>query len=263
MSEAARIAAGAARLSEAARVADPDPWRNELRDALDQADKAVRLARLQSQAKTAKFDELGPISLQLLGAALNADGDTTRAEEVLRKAQRLHPGDVWVNYELARVLHGLKRYDEAVRFFTVARAIRPEVAHELAHALEKRDDIDEAIAVFSDLFALRPNPSQNLGCMEQLLLGRRLSRETAAALERAAAVHRETIGLQPDDAGAHLNLARVLEVQGHLEEALAEFRTVKRLDPERKIDIAGRYLWMYVRSLPTHLDRGALRNLAG
>ena len=37
-----RDAAGAAQLGEAARDADPDPWRKELRTALDQSDKAVR-----------------------------------------------------------------------------------------------------------------------------------------------------------------------------------------------------------------------------
>ena len=62
--------AGAAQLSEAARVADPDPWRNDLRTALDQSDKAARLAGLQALAKTAKFEELGAISLHLLGTGL-------------------------------------------------------------------------------------------------------------------------------------------------------------------------------------------------
>jgi hypothetical protein len=41
-------AAGAARLSAAARIADPDPWRNELRNALDQPDSVARLAALQA-----------------------------------------------------------------------------------------------------------------------------------------------------------------------------------------------------------------------
>ena len=50
---------GLRRLVDAARAADPDPWRNELRTALAQSDKAARLSRLQELAKTAKFDELG------------------------------------------------------------------------------------------------------------------------------------------------------------------------------------------------------------
>src|SRR5262249_17982933 len=74
---------GATLLSRAAQLADPDPWRTELRSALDQADKAARLKVLQALAKKAKFEELGSISLHLLGAALNADGDFALAESVL------------------------------------------------------------------------------------------------------------------------------------------------------------------------------------
>src|SRR5579864_962174 len=63
-------AVGAAQLSEAARVADPDLWRTKLRAALAQVDKAAQLTALQSLAKEAKYDELGSISLYLLGTAL-------------------------------------------------------------------------------------------------------------------------------------------------------------------------------------------------
>src|SRR5262249_13557097 len=158
-------AAAAALLSRAAQLADPDPWRNELRIALDQADKAARLKALTALAKTARFDELGPISLHLLGAALHADGASALAESVLRRAQLRHPRDVWVTYELGAELDRLDRLDEAIRFYTAARAIRPETAHELAHLLEDRGDTDEAIVVFCDLVALRPKSHEHLNCL--------------------------------------------------------------------------------------------------
>jgi hypothetical protein len=117
-----QYAAEAAHLRVVARLADPDPWRNELRTALDQADHATRLRALRALAKTAKFDELGPTSLQSLGSALNADGDSALAESVLRKAQQRHPRDLWVNLDLANVLRKLERLDEAIRFYTPPRA---------------------------------------------------------------------------------------------------------------------------------------------
>ncbi len=157
--------AGAARLGEVAQIADPDAWRNGLRAALGQTDKASRLTALEAVAKTAKFDELGPISLQLLGTGLNDAGGSALAESILRKAQQRHPRDVWVNHELAKVLAGLNHGDEAIRFYSTARAIRPETAHELAHALENRGDIDEAIAVFRELIALRPKTKRHLDCL--------------------------------------------------------------------------------------------------
>ena len=77
----------AAQLSQAARVADPDPWRNDLRTALDQSDKAARRTALEGLAKTAKYDALGSISLHLLGTALSDAGEGASAESVLRAAQ--------------------------------------------------------------------------------------------------------------------------------------------------------------------------------
>jgi serine/threonine-protein kinase len=234
-----RNAEGAALLSRVAQLADPDAWRNELRAALDQADKAARLKALQALAKTAKFDELGPISLHLLGTGLHEAEDDHLAESVLRKAQRRHPGDVWINSELGAVLHSLGRNDEAIRFYTAARAIRPETAHALAHVLAERGDLDEAIAVFCDLVALRPDQIQHLGCLRLTLEERGQSLNVVAAnVDRVVAPLREAVRLNPDDAEAHTILGRTLFIQGKLDDAIAEVRTVKRLDPNRRMDWA-------------------------
>ena len=114
--------AGAAALTEAARVADPDPWRSQLRTTLDQPDKAARRAGLEALEKDASYDALGPISLYLLGTDLNSVGISVLAESVLRSAQRRHPGDVWINYELGRLLDTHAHRDDAVRFYTAAAA---------------------------------------------------------------------------------------------------------------------------------------------
>ena len=260
-------AAKAAQLSQAARVADPNPWRNDLRTALDQPDKAVRRTALETLTKTAKFGELGPISLHLLGTALNNSGDIPGAESVLRTAQERHPRDPWVNYELANVLEKLSRRDEAIRFYTAARSLRPETAHELAHALEKRGDSDEAIAVFRDLNELRPGNARHLGCLGTALKNKGLSHEADEAFESAAAVVREAIRRDPDDAYAHgvlgmvlrrgkgdnaaaeiecraaillkpdsafhhCNLGDALHDQGKLDLAVAEYRQAIRLEPD-------------------------------
>ncbi len=83
-------------------AADPDTWRLGLRRALDLPDQAARLEALRRLAKAAPFETLGPISLDLLGRALKDAGDPAAAEAVLRRAQQRHPGDVWINYDLAR-----------------------------------------------------------------------------------------------------------------------------------------------------------------
>jgi serine/threonine-protein kinase len=223
--------AGAARLSEASRVADPDPWRIELRKALDQSDKAARLTGLQALAKTAKFDELGAISLELLGTGLSYAGGRALAESVLRTAQQKHPRDVWVNYSLGNVLENLARRDEAIRFYTAERSIRPEMAHELAHLLEKRGESDDAIAVFRDLKRLRPGNARHLGCLGQALKAKGLAREAVEMLDAAVAAGREAIRLKPNSSQAHHSFGHILRNQGKLDEAIAEFCTAIRLKP--------------------------------
>ncbi len=219
-------AAAAARLSAAARVADPEPWRNKLRTTLDQPDKASRLAGLQALAKEAKLDELGAISLQLLGSGLNAAGDRELAESVLRTAQHRHPDDVWVNYVLATVLQKLSRRDEAIRYYIAARAIRPETAHVLAHALSAKGESDEAIEVFRDLTRLNPKNGRHLMCLGQELNSRGPSAEAEAAFNQAVATLREAIRINPDDGVAHFHLGVALcDGKREYAAAEAEFRT--------------------------------------
>jgi serine/threonine-protein kinase len=220
--------AGAARLSEAARVADPDPWRVELRAVLDRPDRAARLDGLRALARTAKFDELGAISLHMLGAGLNDADDVALAESVLRTAQRRYPRDVWVNHALGSVLEKRSRHDEAIRFYTAARAIRPETGFNLAINLERRGDYDEAYAVFLDLQALRPNNSRTLNFLSGFLRDKKGLAQDAQAMEKAAeAAGREAVRLRPDDAVAHHDLANILNG----DESVAEFRTAIRLRP--------------------------------
>jgi tetratricopeptide (TPR) repeat protein len=228
--------ADAAQLTEVAKAADPDPWRNGLRTALDQADLATRLKTLQDLQKKANFDELGPVSLQLLGTSLGDAGDRKLAESVLRKAQHRFPGDVWVNYELGIVLWKLKRSDEAIRFLTAARAIRPDTAETLGQALEWRGDTDEAITIYCDLLAL------HLGTGRLLLLrlagaleGRARSPEVTAALEPAVAAYREAVRLKPNDRLGFNDLAVALRLQGKFDEAIAALRAAKRLEPNEPL----------------------------
>ncbi len=100
-------AAGAKRLATAARSADTDPWRDQLRDALEIADRPARLARLTALAASVEAEARPPISFDLLGKALGDVGTPAAAESVLRRGVRAHPGDLWLNYDLARTLEKL------------------------------------------------------------------------------------------------------------------------------------------------------------
>jgi serine/threonine-protein kinase len=224
--------AGAKRLSQAASVADPDTWRRELRAALDETDKTTRLTKLQAAARSGRLEERGAVSLGLLGKALDSAGDPAAAEAVLRVAQKRHPGDLWVNYDLAAVCEKRNQREAAIRFYTAARAIRPETAHALAHLLVKKGDSDEAVAVFQDLVRRRAGNGKHLGCLGVLLskLGR--AREAGPVLDAAVAASREAIRVSPDTADLHCNLGLILCDGKHdYAGAIAEFREAIRLDP--------------------------------
>jgi serine/threonine protein kinase len=162
--EATRRATGKSRerLLAAARAADPDGWRNQLRDTLEQghADALIELAA------SAKVGDLPRQSLSLLGWALDFASACEEAVVVLRQAQQKYPDDFMINFQLAWSLeHGRHRppsdevKDEVIRFYTVARALRPRnvpVHRWLGNALCNRGKLDEAIAVYRKALELNP-----------------------------------------------------------------------------------------------------------
>jgi serine/threonine protein kinase/tetratricopeptide (TPR) repeat protein len=150
------------RLLAAARVADPDEWRNQLRSALEQG----QMDTLTKLAASGTISDLPPQSLSLLGWALDSVGAWEQAVAVLRPAQQKYPGEFLINFQLARSLEkGGHRFpadqvtDEVIRFYTVARALRPRnvpVHTLLGHSLCRRGRFDEAIAVYRRAVELDP-----------------------------------------------------------------------------------------------------------
>ena len=103
-----------------AKLADPDPWRNQLREAVERRDSKG----LEALAAAAKTQLLKPGNLFLLGVALINDVGVHQAVDFLHRAQRQYPGDLWINDALGALL-SYPAPDEAVRFSTAALAVRP------------------------------------------------------------------------------------------------------------------------------------------
>jgi serine/threonine-protein kinase len=218
---------------EAARVADPDPFRDKVRAALLDRDEAARAAELRRLASSPEAAALPPASAVLLAASLM---DAEAAVALLRAAVGRSPDDAWVNHKLAERLGELRPAprEEMVRYYSAARAVRPVLAHELACLLDDMGRTDEALAVFADIAARRAAYPFHLAWYgERLKLHGRP--EAAGVLERAVAAGREAVRLHPDDASAHNSLGMALGIQGkpeQLEEAVAEFRAAIRLEPD-------------------------------
>jgi serine/threonine-protein kinase len=231
--EGQRDRAGADQLTQAARVADPDPWRNQLRNALELAQKQQRLEALHGLMRSANFDDLPPVSLNLLGSALGDSGDPQAAEKVLRQAQHRYQGDVGLNYNLAQSLEKLGRREEAIRFYTAAGSIRPETAHELAHALQKKGELGEAIAVFQEMARRQPHNGRHFMCLGSVLQEQERVQEAAVAFDKAIAAIRKEIAQKPEDDHLHHILGAALHWQGKLNEAVEEYQEAIRLQPNQ------------------------------
>jgi tetratricopeptide (TPR) repeat protein len=215
---------------EAARVADPDPFRDRVRAALLEPDDAAREVALRKLVADPAAAALPPPSTVLLAASLK---DDAAAVDLLRAATARNPDDAWVNYALGVRLAELRPAprEEQVRYLSMARAARPETAHILAHLLDNMQRTDEALAVFADLVARRPGNVHHLWCYG-LCLKDHGRPEAARVLERFVAAGREAIRLDPGDPRAYFHLGLALTVRGELEPAIASYREAIRLRPD-------------------------------
>jgi tetratricopeptide (TPR) repeat protein len=243
------------RLLVIARKADPDPWKDRVRDPDAESDRAAldRLVRECDLVRTAP-ELLAGLAGQL--QARGADGLT-----LLRRAQREHPGDFWLNLALGNALHDQPgRLSEAIGYYRAAVGIRPGSAvaqANLADLLLRRGDADGASAAARRAVALDPanagvHATHGYGLLEQ---GR--PEEARAAFRRAvdldgtlAEAHsglglalaalgdlpagrdalQRGVALGPGVASVHDNLGIVLLKQGDLRGAIAAFRRASDLD---------------------------------
>src|SRR5262249_19291923 len=158
------------------------------RAAILEPDAKSREAALRKLAGQPEAANLSPSSAVLLASALRKLKAIEPAVAVLRAVVLRHPQDIWANYVLAGALGELRppQREEAVRYYTAARSLRPQTAHSLAHLLDEMGRGEEALSVFADLVARRPADACNLGCYATCLKERGRP-ETAAILDRAVA----------------------------------------------------------------------------
>jgi len=213
-------AAGRQRPLEVARLADPDPWRNRLRSAAAQRNLPELQALAQEARDRQELSRLPAASLHGMARALFVAGDAAGAEQWLRDSLDHHVGDVWLNYALARVLRKGKwakpRLEEAIRYYSVVRALRPEIAHDLAHALEESGDWAGAEAVFRSLTRSRPANAHHWNCLGNVLRARG---DLTGAIDASS----RAVELRPDSPDAWSNRGVVHHALGQFDQAIADY----------------------------------------
>jgi eukaryotic-like serine/threonine-protein kinase len=250
------------RLLKIAQIADPDPWRNRLRDAISASD----VDELRKLALTDK-DELKKQptpTLVLLGEGLSKFNEFKLATKVLTDAQRRRPDDYWINYTLGTVLAASdpKKYDEAIRYLSNAISVRPNsgLTHfKLSEVLDKAGRKEESLIeletainlwpeykYFAQSMALRLQSQQQLDKASAVLRGAvdanpedpqlrfnlgDIYYDKLFSFEDAIQCFRKATELKPDMALAHTHLGRSLSRLGHFEEAITEQRRGVGLGP--------------------------------
>jgi eukaryotic-like serine/threonine-protein kinase len=211
-----------------ADAVDPDRWRRRWRSAWKM--KSPSAKALQKLADDANVRTLPASDLVLLSRLLRDRVSPDAAAAFLLKAQPQHPGDFWINFDLANCLHGStpKRLDEAVAYYRAALGARAgnSAAHNnLGNALRDQKKLVEAVACYRKVIELDPKlaaPYSNLGN----------ALKEQKKLDEAIAAYRKAIELDAKSAGFHFNLGLVLKSRKKLDEAIASFRKAVELDPK-------------------------------
>jgi serine/threonine protein kinase/Flp pilus assembly protein TadD len=215
------------RLLAVAKLADPDPWRNGLRDALQCRDRKA-LEALEASAEVAS---LSPATLHLLGYALNDVGAADHAVSLLRRAQLQYPGDLWLNDALGWLCYSTPQppqYDESVRFYTAARAIRPRnpyMAYSIGRALRDKGSFAEAITEFTKAIELKPDH-------RDAFWGRAYCYSELGQPKSALADCSKVIELHPKLAVAWSSRSVAYTNLGQYDKALADCSKAIELDPK-------------------------------
>ena len=210
-----------------AKLVDPDPLRNRLRELWGKPVTVNSQSQLISLAESLDLGDQPPATLVLLAKALGRGGLKNDGVSVLRIAQQRHPADCLVNTTLAANL-GKENLEDRVRFWSVALGLRPNhpaVLNDLGNALMDQGRLNEAIIHLCKAIEIDPKSA-----ITHSNLGNALRRQDK--LDEAVAEHRRAIEIDPKNADFHLNLGVVLKEQGHLNEAIAEYRKGIELDPK-------------------------------
>jgi tetratricopeptide (TPR) repeat protein/serine/threonine protein kinase len=214
------------RLLEVARLTDPDPWRNKVRDPDLWSDEPAIVKLVQKAQTDGAF--LARLSPQMLDEVSLMLPKGKTEETWLRTAQTLHPADFWINYRLAYLLAEKKDNLEAAGFYRVALAVRPNSAavyNGLGNALRNQKDLPAAIDAYKKALAIDPKFElawTNLG------LALRDQKDLPAAIDAC----KKALAIDPENTRAYNSLGLALQDQKALPAAIDAYKKALAIDPQ-------------------------------
>jgi tetratricopeptide (TPR) repeat protein len=164
------------RLIDVLRTADPDPWRERVRDCLAHKD----WSKLDTLVSSPDLDRQPPATISFVCAAIRQQAEADVActgggvgelgnrgfdleIDILRRAQLNYPADYWINCRLGVTLTFLGSppaiVQEGMGYLRAAVAIRPQDAQTLLHlakGYERLEERDHATACYGKALEAAP-----------------------------------------------------------------------------------------------------------
>lgn len=164
-----------------------------------------------------------------MGDALISHGDGPACIAWLRKAQRQHPDDVIINFDLGWHLGELPTvpWDEVLRFYQAALAGRPqsERMHVMvANTLLSMGRSEEALAAFSRVIELKADKPNGWH-------GRGVAYANLSQWDKALADFSKAVELNPRFVSARVNRGNIYGRLSRFTEAQADYRNVLEVAP--------------------------------
>jgi serine/threonine-protein kinase len=209
------------RLLEIARRADPDPWRNQVR----QVSMGSARSKVLQLLKEARLEQQTPQIIDRLAWIVRAFEGKGEAAALVHKALVHHPNNFWLHLTLAGVAGDR---GEEIAGYRAALAVRPgsAVVHSnLGAALRAQKELNAAIEHYHKAIALDPDFAA-----AHLNLG--LALKDKKDLDGAIAHWQKAIAIRPDYARAHCNLGVALAHKKDLDGAIAHLQKAIALDPD-------------------------------
>jgi serine/threonine protein kinase/tetratricopeptide (TPR) repeat protein len=206
----------APRLVRVAAHADPDPWRDEVRDAKTWKDPA----KLKELAERAPL-EANPQTIILLARHIKQPAEK---QALIRRALTHHPREFWLHIELARLA---KDPAECAACYRAALALRPYsiVAHNnLGNALAAMRDFAGAMPHYKKALEIDPNYARGYTNLGNALYDQR---DYAEAIRH----YHKALAIDPLFAPAHSNLGIALHASKKADEGIASIRKAIDIDP--------------------------------
>jgi serine/threonine-protein kinase len=195
-----------------ARRADPDPWRDRVRDQANWAN----VKHLEDLAAIVDVEAQPVTTMVAMGTRWRRlGGDPT---EFLRRVQLEHPDDFWVNFELAH-LSSAGDALVAIAYGRAALAVRPDasVVHfNVATAFARIGQVEESIHHYRKAIASDPDHTWAHASLALRLLD-------VGRPAEAAEAYAEALRLDPSNARALTARRAALVCMGRGEEARAEW----------------------------------------